>query len=472
MRCVTGCHARSLTVSRHLAGALVACAVLLLACPAARAQDGAPEDEEAFDKPSVAPYLGGDPAARIALRNAGVRWHAIYTGDLFSNVSGGISRGTTYGGRLELGIEADLEKLVGWSGATFTATAFLIHGRGQTGDHLGNLLAVSNAEAVPAARLFELWLEQKIGSVGSLRIGQLAADSEFIGSENAGLFINGTFGWPGITGANLPSGGPAYPLATPGARVEFNIGSQTKLRAAIFNGDPSVPGAADPQRANRHGVNFRLRDDPFLIAELAHSYKLGAAALPGTVKLGAWYHAGTFADQRIDTIGLSLANPASSTIPASLRASWGPYAVIDQMLARLPGPGERSIGGFARVSVSPDDRSLIDFYADAGITVKGLFASRPDDKFGVAFGFARISNRARALDRDTVLFGAPGYPIRDYEAVLELSYKYQVVEGWTIQPDVQYVFHPGGNVPHPNDPTMTRPVRNALVIGVRSTVQY
>lgn len=411
-------------------------------------------------------------AARADFAEAGIRWRAIYTGDLLGNVSGGISRGTTFGGRLELGLQADLEKLIGWQGALFKASSLLIHGRGLSRDHLGNLLTVSNIEALPSARLFELWLEQKLGPIGSLRIGQLAADSEFITSEYAGLFINGTFGWPGITGANLPSGGPAHPLATPGARIEVNLGVETKFRFGVFNGDPAGPGPGDPQRLNPDGLKFRTGDGAFLIAELQHSYKLGASALPGTVKVGAWYHTGTFADQRFGNDGRSLANPVSTGIPANLRANWGPYAVVDQILMRLPGPGERSIGGFARVSVSPDDRSLIDFYADAGVTVKGLFATRPDDQFGVAFGYAKISNRARALDRDTVFFGAPGYPIRDYEAVLEISYKAEIVPGWTVQPDFQYVFHPGGNVPHPNDPTMTRPVKNAVVVGVRSTVQY
>ena len=436
------------------------------------ANGAAAEAEGAFDQPSIAPYLGGDPAWRVALRDAGIRWQAIYTADLFSSLSGGITQGGTYNGRLQIGVQADLEKLLGWSGATFQATAFQIHGRGQTTAHLGNLLAVSNAEATPATRLFEIWLEQKFGSFGSLRIGQLAADSEFITSQYAGLFINGTFGWPGIAGANLPNGGPAYPLATPGARLEVNLGETTKVRAAIFNGDPSGPTAGDPQRANWYGLEFRVRDDPFLIAELEHGYRFGASELPGTIKVGVWYHTGAFADQRFDTIGLSLADPLSTTIPASLRGSWGPYAVVDQMLMRLPGPGERSIGGFARVSVSPDDRSLIDFYADAGVTVKGLLASRPDDTFGIAFGYAKISNRTRALDGDTRFFTTPGYPLRDYEAVLEVSYQAEIVPGWTIQPDIQYIIHPGANVPLPSDPTMTMPVKNALVVGVRSTIQY
>ena len=51
-------------------------------------------------------------------------------------------------------------------------------------------------------------------------VGQIAADDEFITSQYASIFVNATFGWPDLTSANLPSGGPAYPLATPGVRVK------------------------------------------------------------------------------------------------------------------------------------------------------------------------------------------------------------------------------------------------------------
>ena len=48
-------------------------------------------------------------------------------------------------------------------------------------------------------------------------------------------------------------------------------------------------------------------------------------------------------------------------------------------------------------------------------------------------------------------FGAPApFPnVSDYEAAIELSYKLQLTAWWTLQPDFQYVFHPGGsaNVP-------------------------
>jgi len=55
---------------------------------------------------------------------------------------------------------------------------------------------------------------------------------------------------------------------------------------------------------------------------------------------------------------------------------------------------------------------------------------------------------------------------------LEVTYKYQIVDGWTVQPDFQYIIRPGGNIPNPNDPTQTQEIKNAVVIGLRSTVQY
>ncbi len=41
-----------------------------------------------------------------------------------------------------------------------------------------------------------------------VRVGSIAADSEFFISDTAAQFINGTFGWPGITAADMAAGGP------------------------------------------------------------------------------------------------------------------------------------------------------------------------------------------------------------------------------------------------------------------------
>jgi hypothetical protein len=50
---------------------------------------------------------------------------------------------------------------------------------------------------------------------------------------------------------------------------------------------------------------------------------------------------------------------------------------------------------FGRISGAPADRNLIDLYVDGGLEFIGLSDKRPDDKFGIAAGYAHISKRAQ-----------------------------------------------------------------------------
>jgi porin len=70
------------------------------------------------------------------------------------------------------------------------------------------------------------------------------------------------------------------------------------------------------------------------------------------------------------------------------------------------------------------------------------------------------------------MFTGMASPVRDYEAVFELTYVAEVQSNWTVQPVFQYVFHPGGGIVDPNDPTQTHRIKDAAVLGVRSTINY
>lgn len=421
------------------------------------------------------PFLTDDSGgSRSALEDAGWTLGATYVGETLGNVSGGVNSGFIYEGRLELSLDADLDKIAGWTGATFHVNAYQIHGRGLSAHNLGgNLLIASSIEATPATRLFDLWLQQNFAESVSLRVGQLAADEEFVVSEYAATFTNATFGWPAIFAVDLPSGGPAYPLATPGARIKITPTESFSLAAAVFNGDPAGAGEGDPQRRNAHGMNFRVNDDVFAIVEAAYStnQKDDAAGLPATYKIGGWFHSGRFDDQRFDASGLSLADPASGE-PGSHRSNVGLYAVADQMIWRRAGTADQGLGLFLRVAGTPQtDRNQVAFYADGGLTFKGPIPGREDDTLGLGIAYASISPDARALDRDERLFGQPGHPIRDAEAVLELTYQAQLTPWWMLQPDFQFIRHPGGNVPTPRDSSGVATIPDAVVIGLRTTLR-
>jgi porin len=417
--------------------------------------------------PSISSSLPGegDPGGvRKWLGQNGIVIGLEYTADVLSNVSGGTKIGTIYQGKLQGMVQADLAKLGLWDGLTLYSSFFQIHNTGRMRrDHVGGINTIAAIEGVPATRLSELWLEQGFfGGKLSLRAGQLAADNEFFYSELSTMFLQSD--WATIAAANLPSSGSAYPLSTMGARLKIAPVEEVALLIALLNGDPAGPGPGDEQIRNPGGVNFRLGDAPFLIAELQVMVNNGPTAkgLAGTYKLGFWQHFGWFDDQRVANDGSLIADPGGSGVAARRHGNHGFYGVIDQQLYRRPGEdGEGGISVFMRASMSPPDRNLIDYYIDGGIIFAGLIPGRPRDRVGLSMMHASYSTGVRSFDRDSALFAGTNSVIRDYERNLEIGYRAEIVPGWTVQPTVQFVWHPSGDG-----------ARNALVIGMRSLLRY
>jgi porin len=212
------------------------------------------------------------------------------------------------------------------------------------------------------------------------------------------------------------------------------------------------------------------------IAELQYAFE-GAKAgepgpLPATYKIGFWYDSESFADLRRDSAGLSLANPASSGVAARHQGDYAFYAVVDQMIYRFANGADRNINLFFEPSFTPlQDRNLISFSIDGGVTMHEPIAGRPSDILGLGFGYARVSNSASGFDRDTAFFNPGVYsPVRHSETFIEATYQYQATPWWLIQPDFQYVFNPGAGVVNPNAPTQK--VKDEAVIGVRTTITF
>ncbi|WP_375410861.1 carbohydrate porin [uncultured Methylobacterium sp.] len=415
---------------------------------------------------------------RAALKDRGIEVNATYIGEVFSNRRGGMRRGTAYEGRLDAQVDADLDTLMGLDGLSFHSNAYQIHGTDISRYYVGNLATVSGIEALPATRLHELWLEQAfLDKALTVRAGRLAADAEFLVSPSATVFINQTFGWPVIAMANLPSGGPASPFATPGIRAKWSPSDRTTLMVGLFNGDPAPPRAGnrdlDPQRRSPDGVDFPLQVPPLLIAEAAHRYVVDAPGpeRTGTVKLGYYHHFGRFDDPRFDLLGRSLADPSSGGIARRRRGNDGVYALVDQTLYREDADSDRGAATFLRIAGSPNEASVVDLYGDAGLVYKGLLPGRPADVAGISVSYMRIGGAARGYDRDRIAFEGIAMPVRRYEAVVELTYQAVVAPGFTIQPDLQYVRFPGGNTWNPRRNGFVR-MKDSAVVGVRATIQF
>ena len=432
-------------------------------------------------------YLLGDLfGLRTELSKYGMSLAIQGTSEVFGNATGGAGKGADYDGLTQAILQLNTQRAFGWYGGLLNVSALQIHGRNLSADHLETIQTASGIEADRATRLWELWYDQKFldEDRADLKVGLISADQEFIVSANAGYFINTMFGWPAVPSYDLPGGGPAYPLSAPAVRLRWRPVDPINILVGVFNGAPSRDNSGDAQLENNSGTQFPTNGGTLSFVELQYAYPaLGSMELPGagaplgrTYKIGAWYDSEEFDDERVDGTRLPLASPLSSGSPFRHRGDYSVYAVADQMLWRQQEDPNRSLSVFARAMGAPQaDRNLLTVSANVGLTYHDPYANRPDDTLGVALGYAKVSRSVTEADRDAAAVAQASdstiySPVRHNETFVEATYQYQLRPWWQVQPDLQYVFDPGGGVDDPDQP-LNR-VKNELVLGVRTSVLF
>ena len=395
----------------------------------------------------VGPELNG---FRTRAANKGITFNTQYMAEVWGNPTGGLSNGAVFTGLTTVQGNIDLQKLLGWRGATFSTRSYWLSGQNISAEHVGNIFTVSNIAGYPTIRMNELWLQQNfVDDRVSIRVGQLGADSEFDVSTHSIVFLNSTFGWSPYLSANIPNGGPAYPMSTPGIRLALTPVNWLTYQGAVFQGNPFA------QNVNRNGFDWDLSasNGYFSIHELTFHANQGAGvnALTGTFKVGGWF----------DTAP----DPGASGEPWN----YGIYFVADQMLYRVQQPDftapnnknnqtasvsvtNKGLGAFTHVGIAPRNSSLVNFYIDGGLNYKGLIPTRDNDILGFAIAYGHLSDDPSH---------SQGSSNRGYEIVLETTYQIELTPWLSLQPDVQYVIHPSGT-----------DIPDALVLGAHTALSF
>lgn len=415
--------------------------------------------------------LGSWGGTRTRLADFGIGVGLQEQTEIWGNLAGGIKEGAAYDGLTTADLCIDLAKAAHWPGARIYAFGFQIWGPGPTSGYVGALQLISSIEATPSTKLYDLWFEQELlDKKIVVRFGQEGLDDEFMVPAYATLFLNSSFTYPELAALDLPSGGPSYPLAAPFVRALVQPTPEISLISGFFTENPAPAGAGNPQLSDRHGTAFRLDDHALSITELRYAPAfLKDHGLPGVYTLGAWVATGPFADQRLGADGLSLASPQSSGIPLTHSPDYALYVVANQMLWHKSKDDAQGIGVFLSVMHAPEDRNPISLFVTAGVNWSGPLANRPKDAAGLAVTYAGLGAAARQFSRDVIYFTGFGAPYASAETIIEATYLLQLRPWVSLQPDLQYVINPGAGIPTPQAPA---PLKNALVVGLRLTVNF
>jgi len=362
---------------------LSAAAVISVLTLAAHAQGTPGYNDDNMPAPAHRPLLSEMPSA--------FQWSLHVDSESVSNVDGGLRRGTAYDTVVHAAMAMDTQPLGWWAGGRLAASAVDISSGQPSQRYVGALQAVSNLEAEPATRLYQLWYRQQFDwSDLQLKGGLIDMNQDFVVADSAATLLNASFGLMPTLSASFPAS--IYP--EPGFGFEAAAArGQWQYQLGLFQADPTDRGSL-----SQHGH--------FLIGEAGYGRTTDGKTW-GRYKLGVWQY------QRSD------AEP--SVAPVS---DWGVYGIVDQALFRR---GARELDVFVQAGVSPQSANPVPYYLGAGLELPAPFHRRPNDLFAAGVAHARIRG-----DNSTA------------ETAYELSYIIRVHRFAALQPDLQYVRHPGG----------------------------
>jgi len=330
--------------------------------------------------------------------------NATYKGDFVSNFSGGIKTGSTYLGLADLFVNFDAEKAGLWKGGSFLLHGANTHGGEPSANLIGDFQIVSNIEAGNHTFLYELWYKQTFANLETT-IGLQDLNIEFAGSDVASLFINSSFGIHSVISDNIAA--PVFPLTTPGITFCWNASEKIGIKTALYKGCP-INFDSNP---NNLRWNLNHLQGLLSVTEGQFSWISANQAKNNVLKSGVFFHQHC---PESDVVNSETGN--------KLAYDYGFYLVGDHQCNAEKNHG---LSIFYQLGVSPRNDNFA--YLGAGCAYRGLISAKGTDEFGLAVAHGMLTDE-RGKD----------------ETTFELTYKVQITNQIYIQPNMQYVVHPGG----------------------------
>ena len=323
-----------------------------------------------------------------------------------TNLSGGIKTGAINAGVGELGIELYRKS------NKIRISALLIRGESPS-DIIGDRFGASNIDGYDSFRLYEIWVERQWANEKlNIRLGSLLADTEFSANEFGGLFLNSSFGGPAYISANTINTGPAYCVSAPGLRFRYHLNQNQYIHAGIYDGDPFDHFEGDGD-ITATGMHWELNKNQgvFTIGEWV---SLMEKSYLRTIKAGFWKYKSL--------------NPSSPYFEETDNR-YGFYLSSEFNLKS--GVNHHSIDGFLRAGWSPNaNPNVFTLAIDGGLLINNPVKILANDVIGIGVVYAQVQNHIQDLD---------------YECAIEFTLPFDLSEKVSIQPDFQWIIHPGGS---------------------------
>jgi porin len=355
-----------------------------------------------------------------------------YTGEAWAN-NGGLQTGNTYLQNAFAALRIDTEKAYGWTGGRFVAEGFYNNGNPLNENFVG---AVQDPSAVDVgirnmARVYQVYYDQQFGNT-NIRFGVMDLETEFGVTRPMDAFFSGAFAWSStldVSGERGLNGPSTYPNTALGVRVRQQLNDQWSIQAAVVNG--MADQVASPQS---NSIAFNSRNGALAIAEVDY-----VPVARTKLMAGYWTYTGLQDTQNEFTESGAL---------RQVRGSQGAYVGGTTRLYTIK--DARGLDAFFNFGIADARVNDVDRSMNAGLAWTGLSDGRPKDKLGFGIGVVRAGGPFQLAQL------AEGNAVHGYETSFELTYRAILSDWLTVQPNIQYIVHPG----------FDRAIKNDLLFGL------
>lgn len=422
--------------------------------PGARAQEEAEPSLSFLDqlRGKVPNAITGNPAAVDALpgtglagrllhlpEDSGLRVGGVWLADANGLLSGGAQPGKwSFNSALIVGANLDVEKLIGWKGASFGIQFLQFHGE-DTNGQAGSVQGYNSLPGPPPlnrSELYQLWYRQSLFEDRLVfRIGKQVPTYDFnnvarpVTTQDealeipsvTGLLFTPVFVHPALLGA---IGG--YYNSVSGLSVSVAPTTNTYLRYGFYDGNVARGVQSGMMGPQFNGYTFNIWEAG-MDWVIANKY-------PGNFGAGLWYQSGVLQTGTISqngTGGFYL---------------FGSQRIWSNHREKAPSDGGKTGDGKSKVLIDPDPAqrsSLSAFFQfglnnsetlpmnqsfGLGLTGFGLVPHRPRDSVGAGMSWAWLN---------------PNIFDRSSELMFQTYYQAHLYGGTFFQPAVSYIPTPG-----------------------------
>ncbi|MEJ0093188.1 MAG: carbohydrate porin [Methylocella sp.] len=356
----------------------------------------------------------------------------------YANISGGLQRGWLYQGYTSLGVDLDMNRIVGIPGGSVHILVDDLNGV-PTEPFSGSAFAFNRVFSLNAAlRLNEFSYEQSLFNDNlDVRVGRIPVGFDFDYSDLYCQFINGLCALPGAYA--FDKGSPSYLTASWAAVTKVRLPYSFYFNVGVYEDEPLLNSI---HHDDWPGEDWDFNKGTGVTIPMQFGYRTTFKndPYPRAFDIGGFIDTGTYSDPLLNAAGKNrIVSGGAARVDQGRSGLW---LQGQQVVWRPDMTNERALYLFGGANFTTSGEPSIASAFFVGLSMKGLLASRPNDSINFEAQWINLNPLLTTAIDSSLRLQHTNQTVSSSEEFIEVNYGLQLAPGINFKPFLQYIWNP------------------------------